>query len=182
MKDKINATKTTSKERQTIGRRDLLKALTAATGAVTLASLPGKWVAPVIEAGALPAHAQASALVYFGNPPSLITAIGDQNGPWAILVVVDGTTGIANVTANNNSNTMSIEINLNIDGTPSNAFSYLANPCERNLPGASWNVVNYTLGDSSIRIRSDGGEGGWTVDVPLGTGPLPALSPCQTPQ
>lgn len=177
MKDQINATKSASKEQQTIGRRELLKALTATAGAVTLTSLPGKWVTPLIEVGTLPAHAQASALVYFGNPPSLLTAIGDQKGPWAILVVVNGTTGIANVMANNRDNIMSIEINLNIDGTPSDAFSYLENPCEHDLPGALWSVDSYTLGDPSIRIFSDG-ESSWTVDVPLGTGILPDLSSC----
>jgi hypothetical protein len=71
-----------------------------------------------------------------------------------------------------------MEINLNIDGTPSNAFSYLANPCENSLPGASWNVEDYTLGDPGISIHSGGGEGSWTVNVPLGTGTLPALSDC----
>ncbi len=57
----------TSTEPKIIGRRQLLKALAAAGGAVTAASmLPGKWSKPVIEAGVLPAHAQTSAL----PPPS----------------------------------------------------------------------------------------------------------------
>ena len=41
-------------------RRDALKALAAITGAATLANLPGKWEIPLIEVGALPAHAACS--------------------------------------------------------------------------------------------------------------------------
>jgi hypothetical protein len=43
-----------------LSRRDALKTLAAITGAVTLASLPNNWEKPVVEVGALPAHAQAS--------------------------------------------------------------------------------------------------------------------------
>lgn len=44
-----------------ISRRELLKALAAASGAVVAASvLPSKWVSPVVDAGVLPAHAQGS--------------------------------------------------------------------------------------------------------------------------
>jgi hypothetical protein len=46
---------------ETLGRRQLLKALAATGGAAAAASLlPGKWAKPVIEAGVLPAHAQVS--------------------------------------------------------------------------------------------------------------------------
>jgi hypothetical protein len=46
---------------ETLGRRQLLKALAATGGAVAASSLlPGKWTKPVIEAGVLPAHAQVS--------------------------------------------------------------------------------------------------------------------------
>jgi len=47
-------------EKKTINRRQALKTLVAVTGAVSLASLPA-WEKPVIEVGALPAHAQNSA-------------------------------------------------------------------------------------------------------------------------
>ncbi len=46
-------------EKKTINRRQALKTLAAVTGAVSLASLPA-WEKPVIEVGALPAHAQNS--------------------------------------------------------------------------------------------------------------------------
>jgi hypothetical protein len=46
---------------ETLGRRQLLKALGATGGAVAASSmLPGKWAKPVIEAGVLPAHAQVT--------------------------------------------------------------------------------------------------------------------------
>jgi hypothetical protein len=49
---------------ETLGRRELLKALAATGGAVTAATLlPGKWTKPVIQVGVLPAHAATSALL-----------------------------------------------------------------------------------------------------------------------
>jgi len=48
-------------EETKMGRRKLLKAIAATSGAVVAASmLPQKWAEPVIEAGVLPAHAQGS--------------------------------------------------------------------------------------------------------------------------
>jgi hypothetical protein len=50
-------------EQKTISRRQLLKTLIAAGGAVTASTLlPGEWARPVVEVGVLPAHAQASAI------------------------------------------------------------------------------------------------------------------------
>ena len=46
---------------KTVSRRQLLKTLIAAGGAVTASTLlPGEWAEPVVEIGVLPAHAQAS--------------------------------------------------------------------------------------------------------------------------
>ncbi|MGD9100542.1 MAG: hypothetical protein PVF45_08675 [Anaerolineae bacterium] len=46
---------------ETMSRRQLLKALIAAGGAVTASTvLPGKWSQPVVEVGVLPAHAQVT--------------------------------------------------------------------------------------------------------------------------
>ncbi len=43
-----------------LSRREALKTLTALTGAAALTSLPGQWAKPIVEVGALPAHAQTS--------------------------------------------------------------------------------------------------------------------------
>lgn len=48
------------KEKHSLSRRDALKALAAATGAISLSNLPKSWEPPQIEVGLLPAHAQAS--------------------------------------------------------------------------------------------------------------------------
>ena len=46
---------------ENLGRRQLLKALAATTGAIAASSmLPGEWAKPVVEAGVLPAHAQVT--------------------------------------------------------------------------------------------------------------------------
>lgn len=71
-----------------IGRRELLKALAATSGAVVAASmLPGKWSEPVIEAGVLPAHAQGTpaptdTVVIRQLEDDYVMRIGDPNsGP-----------------------------------------------------------------------------------------------------
>jgi hypothetical protein len=45
---------------KTLTRRDALKTLAAITGAAALAAAPGRWETPIVEVGALPAHAQTS--------------------------------------------------------------------------------------------------------------------------
>jgi hypothetical protein len=50
-------------EEAVLSRRELLKALAAAGGALGAAAfLPGKWTKPLVEAGVLPAHAQGTML------------------------------------------------------------------------------------------------------------------------
>jgi len=47
--------------KETLSRRQLLKALAATGGAVSASALlPGKWAKPVVEVGLLPAHAQVT--------------------------------------------------------------------------------------------------------------------------
>ncbi|MBN1148033.1 MAG: twin-arginine translocation signal domain-containing protein [Anaerolineales bacterium] len=56
----MDETKATPEETN-LSRRELLKALAAAGGALGAAAfLPGKWAKPLVEAGVLPAHAQAT--------------------------------------------------------------------------------------------------------------------------
>ena len=52
---------------KSLARRDALKALVAATGALALASLPKEWETPAVEVGALPAHAQVSCGLAISN-------------------------------------------------------------------------------------------------------------------
>ncbi len=55
---------TTPNQSLIINRREALKALAAAGGALTAAAfLPGQWAKPLVESGVLPAHAQGSACV-----------------------------------------------------------------------------------------------------------------------
>ncbi len=51
-----------------LSRREALKTLVAAVGAISLSTLPERWIAPVIETGVLPAHAATSdnAEVFYG--------------------------------------------------------------------------------------------------------------------
>ncbi len=46
--------------KRVLSRRDALKTLAALSGAVALSSLPNKWNTPLVEVGALPAHAQCT--------------------------------------------------------------------------------------------------------------------------
>ncbi|MBN1148645.1 MAG: twin-arginine translocation signal domain-containing protein [Anaerolineales bacterium] len=48
-----------------LSRREALKALAASSGALAAAAfLPARWTRPVVQAGVLPAHAQASQCLY----------------------------------------------------------------------------------------------------------------------
>lgn len=50
----------TDRPQPKLSRRDALKILAAATGAIALANIPSKWKKPELAAGVLPAHAQTS--------------------------------------------------------------------------------------------------------------------------
>jgi hypothetical protein len=103
---------------ETLGRRQLLKALAATGGAAAAASLlPGKWAKPVIEAGVLPAHAQVSPtpqpteqptqepLEYSvlcdsqpgGGDLNLVDGLIQQIQP--LIAVISGTGPVENITA-----------------------------------------------------------------------------------
>jgi hypothetical protein len=63
-----------SEKDQSLSRRELLKALAATAGATAAAAfLPANWAKPVIKAGVLPAHAQATMEQY-----DLICALYDD--------------------------------------------------------------------------------------------------------
>ncbi len=56
-------------------RREALKALAAATGAMVLFNLPKTWETPIVEVGVIPAHAQGAS----GSPP----IIHNLSGHWS---------------------------------------------------------------------------------------------------
>jgi hypothetical protein len=78
---------------QKLSRRDLLKLLAASAGAAVISTVPNKWVTPIVEIGALPAHAQASQRGTITGSITLIQGTDSPiqtNAPTLILTV--GTT------------------------------------------------------------------------------------------
>jgi hypothetical protein len=67
-------------QNKSLSRRQALKTLAAATGAIALTNLPGKWETPVVEIGAIPAHAQSSGLTISNLTGSIPTINNCQNG------------------------------------------------------------------------------------------------------
>lgn len=83
-----------------LSRRQLLKVLAAAAGTAVLSSVPNKWKTPVVDIGALPAHAQLSGAgsisgtVFFARPVAPVSSSGnspevlDHPAPGAVVNVV----------------------------------------------------------------------------------------------
>lgn len=63
-----------SKKDTPFTRREALKALAAATWAITLTNLPPQWATPVVKVGVLPAQAQTSGLTIANLTVSIPTA------------------------------------------------------------------------------------------------------------
>ena len=65
-------------EQKKLTRREAIKLLGTATGAVTLANLPAKWTSPELSGGSIPAHAQTSCitLTVYVETAGSITATG----------------------------------------------------------------------------------------------------------
>jgi hypothetical protein len=94
----------TTKISKKLGRRDMLKVMTAGMGGLVVSAfLPNKWVKPVVNVGVSPVHAQASittgtitGVVYQGNPAPFDKSNTGKNlsGSWNPLfgaeVTVDG--------------------------------------------------------------------------------------------
>jgi hypothetical protein len=77
--------------KETVGRRQLLKALAATGGAVAASSLlPGKWAKPVVEVGLLPAHAQVTPAPPPTEEPLRYSVICDSRPGGGNLDVTDG--------------------------------------------------------------------------------------------
>ena len=154
-------------------RRSILRKIISAGAVATV--LPTSWLKPVVKSVLLPAHAQASIesnlLEYF----EVLQTDNAQPFPRVMSAIVDPDTGIASVIALNRVANVRPEIDLNIDGTPSNAFSgTIGSSCGgSSLPSASWFVNGYTLGDPTISITTTS-PAEWTLVLPLATGTVPA--------
>ena len=69
-------------EKDQITRREVLKTLAASGGALAAAAfLPEKWTKPVVEAGVLPAHAQASLCATISLVRGLVTCDNETTCP-----------------------------------------------------------------------------------------------------
>jgi len=90
---------------ENIGRRELLKTLTVASGAVIVSQvIPSNWIKPLVESGVLPAHAATSATATprptstsTPEPGSTATATpppeADVTGRWIIEITVTALSG-----------------------------------------------------------------------------------------
>lgn len=81
-------------KKKNLSRRDALKVLGAAAGAVALANLPEKWSSPELASGVLPAHAQTSeCLAVYVEVLSGVFDFSLQDGPEPDTVSGDGSAG-----------------------------------------------------------------------------------------
>jgi hypothetical protein len=144
-----------------LSRRDALKTLAAATGAVALTSLPGKWAKPVVEVGALPAHAQGSFTVNLVSVRWTETSCGRTGDSQAeIIFTYNDPTG--NVTTGT---TSSAATNGSYDGSLLNVYLKMS---PSGLDGAN----NWPLNSPDISLSQDSDEYTGTVTtlycVPFG--------------
>lgn len=70
-----------------LSRRDALKLLAAATGAVALSNLPLAWSKPELQVGVLHAHAQTSFLHVLGTPVNPQEVDLGQNYCWEGIII-----------------------------------------------------------------------------------------------
>lgn len=167
----------------------------AARGGAVVAGnvVPESWTGPVVGLARVPAHAQGTMMYDYFRDSNTGSGLDisplTTTGPDEIQVSVDGGTGIAHVEVRGNKGNPGVEVDLNIDGTPSSSFT---GDCQT-PKNVEWHVDGYTLGDSSITItavetadeETAGAEDvtfavlkGWSQDVPAGTGTLSAADKC----
>ena len=81
-------------ELSSISRRKALKILAAAAGTVTLTSIMGQWMKPVLRVGVLPAHAQTSGLPT--SPPTTTPTSTATSTPTATATpqIIQGLLGV----------------------------------------------------------------------------------------
>lgn len=100
----------TAKNTKKLGRRDLLKVISAGAGGIVVSAfLPNKWTKPVVNFGVSPVHAQASAIPTATAAPTQIPlgtitgtiwdgVEGDATPIAGVVVTVDGTSLVSNTT------------------------------------------------------------------------------------
>ncbi len=135
-----------------ISRRRLLKALTAAGGAIAASLLPGEWAKPVVEVGVLPAHAQVTGQTVYridcdSTPPSgVITDATDfcLDEVAALLVLVSGAGPVSGVAmtldCSNEYLFDELPMELNTDASGRALFGPLCGPAEF-PPGVTFDLV-----------------------------------------
>lgn len=101
--DRPNSEKEQNKAKQALSRRNALKTLAAAAGAMALSVVPDNWEKPVVEVGVLPAHAQASAAATPTPVPTPPTGAPPLGTFFAVMgTVSDGDQIVVFPTANTN--------------------------------------------------------------------------------
>lgn len=133
-----------------LSRRDAMKVLGAALGAATLANLPSKWSKPEIAVGALPAHAQASAI----SATSVITCAPD----WPTLAGVYPLTSSWIFTANILPARNGVSLQYQISATPGQ-FT------QTNPPGITGTVTTGASGQASINVQGTVNGAPCTIQV-----------------
>ena len=143
-----------------LGRRELLKALAAGSGVIAASTMvPGQWVKPVVEAGLLPVHAQAS-------PTPTATATQPTPTVYSLSCTANPTSGnttfvqdiTATVTASGGSSVNNIEVQYIAETVP---------PGQATSPVAGFTggsgVVN--LGTFELCISTLPSQGGYRIVV-----------------
>lgn len=146
------------RDTDSINRRNALKALAAATGAISLAALPTRWKTPVAQVGAIPAHAQTS------QPPQ----------PPIVIVAMSTCSASPNTWVSGQQETLTVQINQAIAGVSISADLYL----NGNLANTYGPYLTDATGTVQVGVIIQAANG-WTVELrwrltsaPLGSGPV----------
>jgi hypothetical protein len=172
------ATTTLSQEtspKETLGRRQLLKAIAATGGAVAASTfLPGEWAKPIVEVGVLPAHAQVSEKA--GNP-AVYVALCDSTPGGGNIVATPTITNIRPyvqlLSGSGSLEGISVTMTVNvISGSPSFSYAFPQSSTTNSSGRASFPnlgvsgtngdrfrlIFSFAVPDSSVPAVADCGE------------------------
>jgi hypothetical protein len=130
-----------NKNKGVLTRRDALKTLAAVTGAVTLAGLPGQWETPLVQVGALPAHAQCSLI-----PGTALVLLVNRAGGTLTVELRQGQNLLRSAVVDEGESQCWSEIQ---PGTYDLAFSIQGGPCD----GASGEAPFTSEANESYQIE-----------------------------